>query len=54
MQVGVGGSARIQGVGNVIGLSDGVTANPAVKKAFIIWSAAVVLLLVFHVGGSRL
>ncbi len=51
--VSVGGSARIQGVGNVVGLNNTET-NPAVKKAMFMWVAAVAVLFIFHVGGARI
>jgi hypothetical protein len=55
MQASVGGSARIQGVGNTVGLTaNGVALNPAAAKAFWLWLFFVAILFFFHVGGARL
>ena len=55
MQASVGGSARIQGVGSVAGLTNnGSSMNPGMQKAVIIWVVAVVVLAAFHVGGARI
>jgi len=54
MQGSVAGAARIQGVGNVVGLtSSGASMNPAMQKATIMWLGALLVLVIFHVGGAR-
>lgn len=64
-QIGIAGSAKIEGVGRVGGgvtASGGVdgssqimgNASPAVKRAMWIWIGAVVILAIFHVGGASL
>ena len=53
MQASIGGSARMQGVGSVPGLSNSSNTNPAVRAAVYIWVAAVVVLFIFHVGGAH-
>ena len=53
MQASVGGSARIQGVGNVVGLQSQNSTNDATSAAVWLWIGAVVVLFIFHVGGAH-
>jgi len=64
-QLGIGAAPRIEGTTIVAGTppTPGAStpggasimnmATPAVNRALIFWSAAVVVLFLFHVGGSR-
>lgn len=54
MQGSIAGSARIQGVGNVVGLTNsGSDMNPGMQKALIMWAGAFLVLVIFHIGGAR-
>lgn len=58
MRRGIVGSARMEGVGNTQGVTQGImdsTSNDAViKRAMILWGVALAALIAFHVGGARL
>lgn len=53
MQTGIAGSAQIEGTSRTVGIMDNGTPD-VVKRAMIIWGLALVALMAFHVGGSRL
>lgn len=55
MQASIGGSAKVQGTSATAGLvSAGSGGNSAVKRSKIFWLVAVGVLVIFHVGGSRI
>ena len=54
MQVGLAGSASIEGTTRTVGIVDTTSSDHVVKRATMIWIGAVVLLVLFHVGGSKL
>lgn len=65
-QFGIGSAPRIEGTAPVVSTAGGFggasgvqgaaimnLATPAVNRALIFWTAAVAVLFIFHVGGSR-
>lgn len=54
MQASIGGSAKIQGTAATAGLTSSNAGNAAVNRAKLIWVIAIGVLVIFHVGGSRI
>lgn len=55
MQIGIAGSASIEGTHQMAGIVMDNTGDDAVmKRVCMIWIGAVLLLALFHVGGSKL